>query len=200
MAEVLGLFASGIAVAQLADQIVRSIRNIRNFWQSIRDAPKDLNDALEELEILGDTLLELQKDLSDYSGPELPRTAPAKCLQYCRKIADDLEAIVVGLQEGLDGKRGRRQWAAIKSAFQKRSLQDFHQRLDRARSMLTLAISSYSLYVMLPFQCEKVNGSIGPFTAIWYHRPQPVLQAPSSKKLSFPPHVGRSVRPQHGQA
>jgi hypothetical protein len=145
MAEVLGVVASGIAVAQLADQIVRSIRNIHDFWQSIRDAPKDLNDALEELEILGDTLLGLQEDLSDRGGREMPGASAAKCLQYCRKVADDLEAIVVGLQQGLDGKRGRRQLAAVKAVLQKRTLQDFQQRLDRAKWMLTLAIQGYSL-------------------------------------------------------
>jgi hypothetical protein len=64
MVEVLSVVASGIAVAQLDDQIFCSIRNIHNFWQLIRDAPKDLNDSLEKLEILRDTLLELQKILA----------------------------------------------------------------------------------------------------------------------------------------
>jgi Fungal N-terminal domain of STAND proteins len=150
MAEVLGLFASGIAVTQLADGIVRSIRNIRDFWQSVRDAPKDLNDALEELEILGATLMELQNDLRNHGGRGLSGTAASECLQYCRKAAGDLEAIVMGLKQGLDLKSGRRHWAAIKASFQKRALQDFQQRLDRAKSMLTLAISSYSLYALSP--------------------------------------------------
>jgi hypothetical protein len=56
VAEVLGVVASGIAVAPLADQIATRIRNIHAFWKSIRGAPQELNDALEELEILGDTL------------------------------------------------------------------------------------------------------------------------------------------------
>jgi hypothetical protein len=147
MAEVLGVVASGIAVAQLADKIVRSIRNIYDFWRTISDAPKDLNDALEELKILGETLMELQNDLNKHKGHELTGTAAKNCLQYCRRVADNLEVIVLGLQHNLDGKKGRRQWAAIKAAFQKRSLREFQQRLDRARSMLTLAISCYSLSV-----------------------------------------------------
>ena len=100
---------------------------------------------MEELEILGDTLLEPYTNLSKRERPELPRNAAAKCLTYCRKVADNLESIVVVLQQGLDGKKGRRQWAAVKAALQKQTLQDFQQRLDRAKSMLTLANSCYSL-------------------------------------------------------
>jgi len=147
MAEVLGVVASSIAVAQLADRIVQSIRKIHDFWKSIRGAPQELNDALEELEILGDTLMELHTLLNKRDKPELPGNAAMKCLSYSRKVADDLETIVIGLRQGLDGKRGPREWAAMKTAFQKRTLQGFQQRLDRAKSMLTLAISCYSLCV-----------------------------------------------------
>lgn len=145
--ELVGVVASGIAVAQLPGLIVQNIRNIHNFWQSIRDAPKDLSDSLEELELLGDTLLELHNSLDHHAGHQLPGTSAMKCMQYCRKVADDLEAIVVDLHEGLDDKKSRWHWAAIKTALRKRALQVLQQRLDRAKSMLTLAISCYSLYV-----------------------------------------------------
>jgi hypothetical protein len=147
MAELVGVVASSIAVAQLASQIAQNIRNIHNFWQSIRDAPKDLSEALEELELLGDTLVELHKILGRHAGRQLPGASAIRCMQYCRKVADDLEAIVVDLHKGSDDKKSRRRWAAIKVALKKRALQDFQQRLDRAKSMLTLAISCYSLYV-----------------------------------------------------
>jgi len=147
MAELVGVVASSIAVAQLASQIVQNIRNIHDFWQSIRDAPKDLSEALEELELLGDTLVELHKNLDRHAGRQLPGAPAIRCMQHCRRVADDLEAIVVDLHKGPDDKKSRRRWAAIKAALRKRALQDFQQRLDRAKSMLTLAISCYSLYV-----------------------------------------------------
>jgi predicted trehalose synthase len=147
MAEVLAVVASGIAVAQLADRIVQSIRKIHDFWKSIQDAPQELNDALEELEILGETLMELHTLLSKRDKPELPGNAAAKCLSYSKRVADNLETILVSLRQGLDGKRGPRRWAAMKVAFQRRTLQEFQQRLDRAKSMLNLAINCYSLYV-----------------------------------------------------
>jgi hypothetical protein len=147
MAELIGVVASSIAVAQLPGQIVQNIRNIHDFWQSIRDAPKDLSDALEELELLGDTLVELHKNLDRRAGRQLPGASAIRCMQYCRKVADDLEAIVVDLHKGPNDKKSRQRWAAIKAALRKRALQDLQQRLDRAKSMLTLAISCYSLYV-----------------------------------------------------
>lgn len=145
--ELVGVVASGITVAQLPSQIVQSIRSIHDFWQSIRDAPKDLSDNLEELELLGDTLLELHNNLGRHTGHQSPGTSAMRCMQHCRNVADDLEAIVVDLYKGLDGKKSGWHWVAIKAALRKRALQDFQHRLDRAKSMLTLAISCYSLYV-----------------------------------------------------
>jgi hypothetical protein len=146
MAEVLGVVASGIALGQLADRIIHSIRRLNEFWQSVRDAPRDLKNIVEELEMLGETLLELQNGLGrDRKGIELQGTAAAKCLRYCNKIAIELENTILELQQGLDSKRAGRHWAAIKAAFRKGAVQDLQQRLERAKSMLVLAINCYSL-------------------------------------------------------
>lgn len=148
MAEVLGVVASGIALGQLADQIIQSIRRLNEFWQSVKDAPRDLKNTFEELEILGETLLELQNGLGPGNkGIELQGAAASRCLQYCSEIANELKNTVLELQQGLHGKRAGRHWAAIKVAFRKGALLELQKRLDRAKSMLMLAINCYSLYV-----------------------------------------------------
>ncbi|APA15417.1 hypothetical protein sscle_14g101870 [Sclerotinia sclerotiorum 1980 UF-70] len=57
MAEILGVIASGIAVAQVASAIVESIREIYSLTSEIKDAPKKLGDLLVEIEFLGEILV-----------------------------------------------------------------------------------------------------------------------------------------------
>jgi RNase H-fold protein (predicted Holliday junction resolvase) len=148
MAEVLGILAGSIAVGQLTEQIVRGTRNLHDFWHSVRDAPKDIELLLEELKILGDTLTELQSDPGSQAGSELRGPAFTNCLQYCKKTSDELQTVILGLKHNMDGKKVKLQWGAVKAAFQKGKLQDFQQRLEKAKSMLTLAINCYSLYMV----------------------------------------------------
>lgn len=59
MAEIVGVVASGIAVAQLAGAIVGSTRKIYNFWSDIKDAPKHVSAMLVEVELMREILVEL---------------------------------------------------------------------------------------------------------------------------------------------
>jgi hypothetical protein len=104
MAEAIGFLASGIALSQLADQIVRSIRSLHKLWRDIRGGPASLATTLEELEILGDTLLQLQGD----TGRQNECRPGAKSLGYCQKTAEELEEITKKLQRGLEGGGGER--------------------------------------------------------------------------------------------
>jgi hypothetical protein len=146
MAEVLGILASSIAVGQLTEQIVRGTRNLHDFWRSVKDAPKDIELLLEELKILGGTLTELQSDSGSQDGSELRGSAVTNCLQYCKRTSDEFETVILGLKHNMDDKKVK--WGAVKAAFQKGKLQDFQQRLEKAKSMLTLAINCYSWYMV----------------------------------------------------
>jgi hypothetical protein len=152
MAEAIGFLASGIALGQLAEQIAHSIRSLHDLWHDIRGGPASLAATLEELEILGDTLLQLQGD----TGRQNERRPGAKSLGYCQKTAEELEEITKKLQRGLEGElgRGMRQWGKLKVVLGKREIWDLQQRLERAKSMLNLAVTCCALYVRV-FRCGR---------------------------------------------
>jgi hypothetical protein len=50
MAEVIGIVASGISIAQIAGQVASSIVKIKNFWDQVKAAPDDINHLLREVD------------------------------------------------------------------------------------------------------------------------------------------------------
>ena len=143
MADVLGVVASGISVVSLAMQVVESLKKIYVFWKSIEGAPKDIGDMIEELQLLGAVLSELSKQ-SGSNGSALG-TLVHQCLCHCYKILEDLDPILTRLNEGIFAGKRKKQWASIKAALRKSEIQDLRQRLERSKSTLGLAISTYKL-------------------------------------------------------
>ncbi|KAE9376176.1 ankyrin [Stipitochalara longipes BDJ] len=143
MAEAVGILASGIALGQLAEQIARSIRSLHSLWHDIQGGPASLADTLEELEILGDTLLQLHSDVGKQSIGRLG----TKSLDYCRKTAEELEDIARKLQAGLNRQSGKmmKQWSKMKVVLGKREMKELQQKLERAKLMLSLAVNCYVL-------------------------------------------------------
>lgn len=84
MAELLGLIASGIAVAQLATSIVSSVQKTRALWTNFNSAPQQVGDALMEIELLNKVIgsLELKDD-----GEEVVSEA----LIFCAEVLAELE-------------------------------------------------------------------------------------------------------------
>jgi hypothetical protein len=93
MAEVLGIVASGIAVSQLFVGITEATRKLHGAWSQFQNAPHDIKHILEELDILGQSLVLLEKGIEH----ELRLgKAPGiqKSIQLCQKAAGDLDDLV----------------------------------------------------------------------------------------------------------
>ncbi len=69
MAEVLGVVARGISVASLAIQIWDSIQRIKDFCRLVRDAPKDLEYILDDLNIINTLLPRVERIASSLNTP-----------------------------------------------------------------------------------------------------------------------------------
>ncbi|KAK6209419.1 hypothetical protein LQW54_006272 [Pestalotiopsis sp. IQ-011] len=59
MAEILGVVASGINIAQLAGQILTTGLELRRLFHEIRDAPEGLSFLLGQIEVIAAALHEL---------------------------------------------------------------------------------------------------------------------------------------------
>lgn len=147
MAEVFGVITGAISVGSLAIQIFDSIQKLHEFCNAVQDVPRDFFRILEELELLGSILIELEND-SETQGilTEKVRLPSVKDpLDYCRRAAQELNNLVIELSYYSKDTKIRRKWAAVKAVLKKDRVVGIQKRLESAKSMLNLAISCASL-------------------------------------------------------
>jgi len=147
MAEAFGVFTGAISVGSLAIQIFDSIQKLHAFCTAVQNVPKDLFQILEELELLGSILIELENSLGPTKVAEKVQHPSVKNpLDYCRRAAHELHDLVLELGHLAKDTKMRRKWVAIKAVLKKDRVEGIQKRLESAKSMLNLAISCISLY------------------------------------------------------
>ncbi|TGO63262.1 hypothetical protein BCON_0014g00510 [Botryotinia convoluta] len=145
MGELLGVVASGIAVAQLAGAIVGSTQKIYSFYSEMKDAPKKLGDLLVEIELLGEVLVDF------YDQNSTPTTGQSKIvpkvLKHCKTVMKNLDKILNVLEDSLnkDGGMIKRQWRTLKVVLKEKTLEELTERLERAKLLLILAVNCHSM-------------------------------------------------------
>ncbi|TGO29917.1 hypothetical protein BPAE_0009g00110 [Botrytis paeoniae] len=147
MGELLGVVASGIAVAQLAGAIVGSSQKIYSFYSEMKDAPKKLGDLLVEIELLGEVLVDFYDQNSNPTTGQ-SKVVP-KVLKHCRTVIENLDKILKVLEDSLkkDGGMIKRQWRTLKVVLKEKTLEELTERLERAKSLLTLAVNCHSMHL-----------------------------------------------------
>jgi hypothetical protein len=142
MAEVVGVLASGIAVAQLASGIVSSVQKTRALWTSLSDSPKQVADSLREIELLGKVIAGL--DIRDHgAGVGQGEEALNDALRFCEEVVGGLEGKLLRL--GLGQGKKHQSWARVKFLVKEKEVQELVGRLERAKSMLGLAVNCHSM-------------------------------------------------------
>ncbi|KAL3425430.1 hypothetical protein PVAG01_02221 [Phlyctema vagabunda] len=144
MAELLGVVASSIAVGQLTAEIVKGISKLRSLVRHAQDAPRNIQDTLEEMEMMGQLLQEFQlQSATDNSSSS--SILIHKCIDKCKQVTTDINVIVTRLDVGLKGGKSLRRWSAIKAALKNDDLEDLQRSLGHAKSMLSLAIDCFQM-------------------------------------------------------
>jgi hypothetical protein len=145
MAEVLGIVASGISIAQIAGQLLACVKTLRAFSRAVRDLPEDLSRIFNELEILCEVFYQLDALNEGSASTGGSRFLEASLVQ-CGAAAATLEALAtrtnVSFKEG-SNKSGP--WKVIKALLKKDELEELKRRLESAKSSLHLAMTCYSL-------------------------------------------------------
>ena len=145
MAEIIGVVASGISIGTLAVQIVGCVQKILDLWSTVKDAPENIRSLLEEIELLGNILSEIDSEKTWQTQTPSPRPAVVKTIEYCQEAADCISHVTKVLSEGLSSTSGRRRyWIAIKTVMKEKNLMRCLSRLERAKSLLNLAFQCYT--------------------------------------------------------
>jgi len=144
MAEVLGVIASGISVVQIAGQLVKCVNQLHSICRSIRDFPSELQLVLNDIEILGELLQELyntEETSIHPGGSSLLRAS----LAHCEAAASSLELVVARTNNRISQSNAKLSWKMIKGLWKKNEIANLKQRLNDAKLLLHLAMTSRSL-------------------------------------------------------
>jgi uncharacterized protein Yka (UPF0111/DUF47 family) len=136
--------ASGIAVVSLAIQLVGSVREIRRFFRTLKDAPEELDrllDLLEHMELMLGNIGKLVDPDSDISPSVL------KAIQTCEKALGKLGTLVQKFKRNLSAQSPlKRPLGFFKIAYKKQEVEEIEKQLDRAVNNLNMAMTYFHLY------------------------------------------------------
>ena len=147
MAEAIGVIASGIAIGSLAAGIASSIVKLKSYWDQVQNAPEDIHDLLEELEVLSHLLADIANDQQQNSMSSLifDSTAISRCLQHCQRSADRLKELTDILSTDLDNStRRKKQFAFAKVVLKKVQIDRYKEKLEGAIRVLSLSYQMYT--------------------------------------------------------
>jgi uncharacterized protein YoxC len=127
MAEVLGVVASGVAVLQLASQILSVSKKLHGVCSGVKGVPKRISDLLEEIQILAETLEQTPLSESD---------AAQKCQFFLKKTMIELEIFLKELEVKLNGCGGKtkRVLGRIKAVMKDQEVDRLVARLERTKN------------------------------------------------------------------
>jgi hypothetical protein len=140
MAEVLGVVASGISIASIAIQIGDSAFKLKEFWDTVKEAPEEIKYLIDEIETLSLILSDIGNSEQQGDLTLVGRESAKKSLEFCQKGSAILEGVVKELDEKI--AKGKR-IGGIKAALKKNVTERLRDRLRSAQFMLMLSNQTY---------------------------------------------------------
>lgn len=144
MAEaILGVVAGGAGLASLALQLFETAQKIHEMSTNIRNAPIEIHDILDEVELLRHVLTDYL-NLPGIAGQTfpVPTLAQKHALAQCFKVLEVLRDIGSELEANMQTSNSKRlvNWAKVKAAFNQKRFVRLQATLERAKTTLVLAM------------------------------------------------------------
>ncbi|KAI0147765.1 hypothetical protein GGR57DRAFT_475809 [Xylariaceae sp. FL1272] len=146
MAEILGIVASSIAVAEVAVKAGSAMFKLKDLWESVKNVPETIADLMDQIDCLDPTLWDAEYQFSQNQlPPELWNDVTAvRSLAACRKAREKLSNIANELSRLIQSKRRvDRAKGRVKVILSKNELLSIEKRLSTAVSMLQSAQMGY---------------------------------------------------------
>lgn len=154
MAEILGVVASAISVAQIAGQILSMVLKFKGLLYEVQDAPEAIGELIQQIEVLAPILCDIDHCQSQGVFPFLQSSNGLLqgALRHCQMSLDQLTDVVNDLSVRMESCRGiRRKMIALKMVLRQNLLARYERHLFFAVQLLSLAQQSYILYAVYLF-------------------------------------------------
>jgi hypothetical protein len=150
MAEVIGIAASGLALAEVAGKIITASLAVKRLLADVKELPESFALLLDQVAVLTPVLAEVSCDAvgSSAAPTALDRTLNAAAAQ-CGKALEQLQALASELSEQIEQSRGfRRRLAAVKIVLRKDHILKLEKRLNSAVQLLSIAQQTCILWAL----------------------------------------------------
>ena len=135
--------SSAFAVVSLTIQFADSIRKLTHFWESIKQAPEDIQGIITDLELTSDTLDEISNDASNLGSSS--HCLGLHTLKRCSETVGRLHDLVNDIFPGLSSERRRiRTWSAVKAVMRDEKIRKFQDTLKDLKTTLILTSQASS--------------------------------------------------------
>lgn len=138
MTEALGVAAGAFGIVSLSIQLAESVQKVKCFYEKVKNAPPELADLIEEIEEMSDLVKDLEHE--NQSTGFVVSSSLRKCIKSSRKAVEYFEMFAVALQNRTTKSRIR---GGLKFALTQNDIGSMLNRLERSKSLLTLAYIQY---------------------------------------------------------
>ena len=130
--------AGAIGVVSLSIQLAESLQKVKGFYTAVKNAPPQIEELIEEIEIMQDILSDLE------SGSQSANMASSANMQRCMKIAQRATKSFATFSSELQIRAKKSRFrGGVKFALSRDDIKHMLDQLERTKSSLNLA---YSLY------------------------------------------------------
>ena len=144
MAEVFGIAGGAIGAVSLSIQLAESLQKVKSFYAAVKNAPTQVEELIEEIEIMQDILSDLE------SGSQSAHLASSASMRRCMKFAQRATKSFVAFSGQLQTRiKKSRFHGGVKFALSRDDIKEMLDQLERTKSSLNLA---YSLYQQATFE------------------------------------------------
>lgn len=136
MTEVFGIAAGAVGVVSLSIQLAESLQKVKSFYAGVKNAPLQVAELIEEIEIMQDIL----SDLEASSQTVASNSNMKRCINAAQRATKSFASFSEELQASIKKRRYR---GSARFALSRDDIKQMLDQLERTKSSLNLA---YSLY------------------------------------------------------
>jgi len=138
--EALAGVSSVLAVVSVAIQLGDGIKKLYDFWDSVIEAPQEVQAISKDLKIILDVVEDMQMQFEAQKPNSRAATTTSAALEQCLNSVGTLQALTYKLNSGLSSNETkRRKWSALKGAWKKTKIANFRESLRDMKLTLLLA-------------------------------------------------------------
>jgi hypothetical protein len=190
MAEAFGVAAGVFYVVSLSIQLAESVQKVKGFYANVKNAPPRLADLLEEIAEMSELIKEL--DHEQLSTGVVTSPLMKRCIESSLKAVEYFAAFSVELDTRV---KRRKIGGGVKFALGKEEIERMLNRVERAKSLLTLAYMQYQT-ALQQYQHDQMlqtlqNLSLGQATLLQLVTPALTVQRPVTSDTVVVPNQKR---------